>query len=221
MAAQRTILSLVAAPVACLGLLLAGCAAPATQSEDPPASAGSEESPPDGQDTDSADAPAPSDGGGQDGGGDGGDASAAPLGDLGTRDVGAFDDATMTLNSVRADAGTMTVTFTLTNHGDSNEIVTQEFSNGVKDATDNAAASMDTWSVDGVFVVTAEGQRYLVGRGDDGVCACSVNINSGSIGPGRSTTYSAVFAAPPEEVNEVDVHIPQVGAFEAVEIGRR
>lgn len=155
-------------------------------------------------------------------------ASAAPaqeLDDLGTRKGGKGKDSTITLNSVTANDGTMTVNFSLNNTSDSSKIqVAQMFSDGIKDKGKDGkptAVSADTFSADGVFVTTSEQKRYLVGRGDDGACACSSNLAAANIDAGQTMTFSAVFAAPPEEIDSVDIHIPTAGTFENVSLVRQ
>lgn len=155
-------------------------------------------------------------------------ASAAPaqeLDDLGTRKGGKNKDSTITLNSVTANDGTMTVNFSLTNQGSSENIqVAQMFSDGIRDKGKDGkptALSADTFSADGVFVTTSEQKRYLVGRGDDGACACSSNLATANVDAGQTMTFSAVFAAPPEEIDSVDIHIPTAGTFENVSLVRQ
>ena len=145
--------------------------------------------------------------------------AADELGDLGTRESGK-EGITVTLNSVVANEGTMTVNFSMHNDQESGNIqVKDRFNNGIRDS-DSSKGSADTFSADGVYVITPEKKRYLVGRDADGICACSGNLSNTFVNEGSSTTFSAVFAAPPVDVNTVDVHIPTVGAFTNVELAR-
>lgn len=141
------------------------------------------------------------------------------LGRLGTRE-GGKEGVTVTLNSVVANEGTMTVNFSMQNDQESGNIqVKDRFNNGIRDA-DSSQSTVDTFSADGVYVVTPEKKRYLVGRDADGICACSGNLSNAFVNAGSSMTFSAVFAAPPVDVTTVDVHIPTVGAFTSVELTR-
>ncbi len=145
--------------------------------------------------------------------------AADELGNLGTRDSGK-EGVTVTLNSVVANEGTMTVNFSMHNDQESGNIqVKDRFNNGIRDA-ESSQGSADTFSADGVYVITPEKKRYLVGRDADGICACSGNLSNAFVNEGSSMTFSAVFAAPPADVTTVDVHIPTVGAFTDVELAR-
>lgn len=204
-------------------LLLAGCSTPEAASEAPAesssqqgteSSAGSSAT---GSGTGSATSSAPESAEAS------GDQSAAPaqeLGNLGERPLPTVaEDVTVTFNSVVADEEAMTVTFGVTNNEDSATTnVSSAFANGISDA-EGGEHNPDLNSVDGVTVVTSEPKRYLVGRSENGLCACSSNLPT-SIAPGKTMTFTATFAAPPAEVDTVDVTIPQVGAFEGVELVR-
>ena len=145
--------------------------------------------------------------------------TADELGNLGKRE-GGKEGVTVTLNSVVANEGTMTVNFSMQNDQESGNIqVKDRFNNGIRDA-DSSQSTVDTFSADGVYVVTPEKKRYLVGRDADGICACSGNLANAFVNAGSSMTFSAVFAAPPADVTTVDVHIPTVGAFTSVELAR-
>lgn len=148
---------------------------------------------------------------------------ARELGDLGSRE-GIVDrvPATVVLSSVSAQGQTLTVTFTVTNDSESDRMsIGSAFSNDLDDTSGDAGqSSAERNSVDGVYLTTEEGKRYLVGRGENGICACSSGLSSVSVDPGQSYTLSATFAAPPEEVETVTVHIPGYGAFEGVGIAR-
>lgn len=203
-----------------VSLLLAGCSAPggsdtaaSGQEQDPSSSSAATSS---AQAASSNEAAQPE------------QASAAPaqeLGDLGTRKGGKNKDSTITLNSVTANDGTMTVNFSLNNTSDSSKIqVARMFSNGIADideeSGDAETRDAERYTADGVFVTTSEQKRYLVGRGDDGICACSSNLAGTFVNKGQTMTFSAVFAAPPAEIDSVDVHIPTAGTFENVALVR-
>ncbi|WP_372698277.1 hypothetical protein [Arthrobacter sp. JSM 101049] len=153
-------------------------------------------------------------------------APAADLGNLGERPGGDDKDTVITLNSVSADAGTMTVNFSLTNNKEKGNVqVSDLFANGINETDEEAGGNdvrqADAFSVDGVYVITPEKKRYLVGRGENQVCACSSSLAGTFVNEGQTMTFSAVFAAPPADVKSVDVHIPTAGAFENVALVRR
>ncbi|GHD02936.1 hypothetical protein [Zhihengliuella salsuginis] len=205
------------AALAAAGVLLSGCSSAGEPSGASPEAAAASGPAANAAQTGAEDSSAP------EGGGQAAPSSAGePLGDLGAREDTLAPGSRITLNSVRANDSTMTVTFSLTNtnEADGEKLYIQsEFGNGAADEEDESLRSAERYSVDGVFVVTGEGKRYLVGRGADGLCACSTDVE-GNTEPGATTTYSAVFAAPPASVDAVDVHIPSAGAFEGVEIQR-
>lgn len=148
------------------------------------------------------------------------DLTAQELGAVGTRPSGK-KDVEVTLNNVVANDATMTVNFTMTNNEESGNVqVKDRFNNGLREA-EGAEGTADTFSADGVYVVTEEKKRYLVGRDDKGVCACSGNLSNMFVNSGGSMTFSAVFAAPPEQISTVDVFIPTVGTFTDVPLERR
>src|SRR5699024_3834206 len=155
------------------------------------------------------------------------DGSASPsapsqdLENLGERPSVEHEDAVVVLNSVTVKDEIMTEQFSLQNNSDVDDIqVSDCFSNGVVDATSDEYRSVDDGSVDGVFVTTGEQNRYFVGRGENGVCACTSDLHSNFVQPGQSEVFSAVFAAPPQDVSSVDVHIPTAGAFTDIPVQR-
>lgn len=148
------------------------------------------------------------------------DQTVQELGEIGTRQSG-NKDVEVTLNNVVANDATMTVNFTMTNNEKSgNKQVKDRFNNGLREA-EGAEGTADTFSADGVYVVTEEKKRYLVGRDENGVCACSGNLSNMFVNSGGSMTLSAIFAAPPEQISTVDVFIPTVGTFTDVPLERR
>ncbi len=128
------------------------------------------------------------------------------------------------LNSVAVNGDLMTVTLTATNTSDEKNDkwqVTGFFSNGVSDAEDNTKSYAESGSADGVYVLdTTNAKRYLVGRGPDGMCACSVDLGDVFVTPGQSTAISATFKAPPADVTSVTVVVPNIAPFTNVAIDR-
>lgn len=140
---------------------------------------------------------------------------------IGEHPSGQNPDSVVVLNSVTASDGTMTVQFSLQNNAEEDDIqVADMFGDGVQDATSEDDQGVEGSSVDGVFVTTGEQKRYLVGRGENGICACSSNLSDKFIEPGETMSFSAVFAAPPQDVQQVDVHIPTAGVFTDIPVQR-
>ncbi|GGS72122.1 hypothetical protein GCM10010156_33700 [Planobispora rosea] len=74
-------------------------------------------------------------------------------------------------------------------------------------------------TVDGVFLVdTRNAKKHLVALDSDNACVCS-RIGSLFLKEGESAAFSATFAAPPEGVTSMDVHIPNVGTLADVPLG--
>lgn len=74
-------------------------------------------------------------------------------------------------------------------------------------------------SVDGITLVDGENaKRYLVARDERGWCVCSSSLSRVFLEPGGSVVLSATFAAPPEDVETLDVEVPLFGTFAAVPV---
>lgn len=74
-------------------------------------------------------------------------------------------------------------------------------------------------SLDGITLLDGVNkQLYLVARDESGQCVCDVNLSQTFIDPGAPTVLSATFGAPPEDVESIDVMIPNFGTFRDVPI---
>lgn len=75
------------------------------------------------------------------------------------------------------------------------------------------------YSVDGITLVDGDNaKRYLVARDERGWCVCSSSLAGLFLEPGSSVVLSATFAAPPEDVEALDVEVPLFGTFAAVPV---
>src|SRR5699024_1600072 len=208
-----------------LALSLVACSA-ATGEADSTSESPAQETPADASETpsDSSESESPAEDDSESATEDGSATPSAPsqdLENLGERPSGEHEDAVVVLNSVTVSGETMTVQVSLQSNSDESDIQVGElFSNAVTDATSDEYKTVDFSSVDGVFVVTEDQKRYLVGRGENGVCACTTDLNTNFVQPGQSEVFSAVFAAPPQDVSSVDVHIPTAGAFTDIPVQR-
>ncbi|GIH78403.1 hypothetical protein [Planobispora longispora] len=74
-------------------------------------------------------------------------------------------------------------------------------------------------TVDGVFLIdTKNAKKHLVALDSDNTCVCS-RIGSLFLKEGESAAFSATFAAPPDDVTSMDVHIPNAGTLADVPLG--
>lgn len=81
----------------------------------------------------------------------------------------------------------------------------------------NADNGHDT--VDGVYLVDDQNRkRHLVARDSEDQCVCSTGLGSTFVDPGQTLVLTATFAAPPPDVEAVDVQIPLAGTFSDVPI---
>lgn len=75
------------------------------------------------------------------------------------------------------------------------------------------------YSVDGISLIDGQNsKRHLVARDSRGFCVCSTGLSGVFLKPGSTVVLSATFAAPPEDVDSLDVEIPVFGTFPAVPV---
>ncbi|MEU1636196.1 hypothetical protein [Nonomuraea sp. NPDC005701] len=68
-------------------------------------------------------------------------------------------------------------------------------------------------TIDGVYRIdTVNAKKHLVALDSAGGCVCS-RTKDLSLNPGDTAVFSATFAAPPESVKSLDVHIPHAGTL--------
>ncbi|WP_432010554.1 hypothetical protein ABVG11_14165 [Streptomyces sp. HD1123-B1] len=110
-------------------------------------------------------------------------------------------DIVVTLHSaVRDGGGFVTVSGTVTNHGDMLFTPVDWRSTEAELATSRSSLS-------GASLVDEAGKkRYLVLRDTDGQCLCTTGLSG--IKPNESRPVFAQFPAPPKDVKEVDFQIP-------------
>ncbi|RNL86201.1 hypothetical protein [Halostreptopolyspora alba] len=68
------------------------------------------------------------------------------------------------------------------------------------------------------LVDSTNGKVHLVARDADDACVCSSYDGSETFDPNESILYSATFGAPPEDVETMNVQIPNAGTFNDVEL---
>lgn len=91
--------------------------------------------------------------------------------------------------------------------------VGQTFDDGV--ATGESPDALST--LDGVSLIdTKNAKRHLAGRDASGLCVCDANLNGVFVEAAAPVALSATFAAPPPDVQQMDVVIPRFGTFKDV-----
>lgn len=96
-----------------------------------------------------------------------------------------------------------------------NDGITQESS-----AEDANEADVGRTELDGVYLVDGKNRKkYLVGRDENGLCACDSGLSGVFIKPDAPVVLSATFGAPPADVEAVNVFIPSFGTFKDVPLG--
>ncbi|MEU9835749.1 hypothetical protein AB0D67_29790 [Streptosporangium sp. NPDC048047] len=80
-----------------------------------------------------------------------------------------------------------------------------------------SAVPSDDPSADGVYLIDAKnGKKHLVARDAEQKCVCTDSTESIIINTDQTVTFTATFAAPPEDVTAMDVYIPLAGTFKNV-----
>ncbi len=74
-------------------------------------------------------------------------------------------------------------------------------------------------AADGIELMDAKNAKlYQVASNGSGECLCSRDLNSAFIDPGQTMLFSATFAAPPADVQNVDVKVPKFGTVSGVAV---
>ena len=77
----------------------------------------------------------------------------------------------------------------------------------------------EPWDLAGVELVdTVNGRVHRVARDESGRCVCSAPDPSLSLWAGDTVELSATFAAPPEDVESLNVRLPLAGTFTGVRV---
>lgn len=108
-------------------------------------------------------------------------------------------------------AETVELTFSITNTGDD---TSNRFKRWLGQGVDSTNGDIS----DVTLVDSANGKVHLVAEDNDGKCVCSTYSTTGKFASGDSVLYSATFGTPPEDVETMDVRIPNAGTFNNVEL---
>jgi hypothetical protein len=130
--------------------------------------------------------------------------------------TGGYDDvnARIDLISVRRSGSLATLRFTATNTSSTDP---DDYEHEWRLGTDLGAGPGE-YAINGIYLVDpAHSKKYptATDSGDDCVCSSTSGV---SIAPSTSREFSATFAAPPADVNAVDVYVPGAGTFENVPV---
>jgi hypothetical protein len=75
------------------------------------------------------------------------------------------------------------------------------------------------YDASGIGLVDDAAQRmYLPAYDSEDVCLCTANLNNESVPPGGTMTITATFGGVPEDLDEVDIRIPQFPTISGLEI---
>jgi hypothetical protein len=120
------------------------------------------------------------------------------------------------VTELRRSGDLLVLSFTVSNLSEDQQLeIFEMFEDGVEQGESFYAGGGRT--VDGVFLVDpVNRKRHLVARDTENRCVCSGDLLKVKVAPGQSTTLSATFGAPPQNVRTMDVTIPQAGTFSNV-----
>ncbi len=120
-------------------------------------------------------------------------------------------DTRLEVLELRRSGETLTLNFAIVN--DSGE----DISFGLEEFTAQGDGQEHWETMSGVTLTDdANSRRHLVLREPDGICVCSIDVNE--LPAGERGVFFATFAAPPEDVTEMSVQVPNFGAINAVPI---
>lgn len=128
------------------------------------------------------------------------------------------------LNGVLVQGDLMTVVFTIRSTAGGLLSISSLFDDGIDQAhpgSDGPGSSPNAWSTDGVYVLDpVNARRHLAAYDATGRCVCSSALNTSGLAVGTQLVLATTFAAPPEDVDSVEVGIPAAGVFSAVPVTR-
>ncbi len=95
--------------------------------------------------------------------------------------------------------------------------IANTFDDGVSESDRDPGQAYDT--TDGISLIDSTNRkRHLVARDARGTCVCDENLSSTFLEQGSPLLLSATFAAPPPDVDVIDVVIPKFGTFKDVPV---
>jgi hypothetical protein len=117
---------------------------------------------------------------------------------------------------LRRSAATVTLTFhlTLVDEETDEPQVSDTFADGVYPEAENGREAALGNNLDGIELIDGTNRkRHLVARDSSGVCVCDTDLSGVYVTADAPLILSATFAAPPPDVEAMDVHIPTFGVF--------
>jgi hypothetical protein len=145
--------------------------------------------------------------------------AAAPEKNLGSRDTSAADGSKVrvTLTSLAREGGIATLNFTATVLGGGSGTSWQI--SDFFDTGDQSGPGQKTDWANGVYLIDGKNRKkHLAATDTNGNCVCSGNLGATFVRGGQTVVLTTTFAAPPENVNAVDVNVPHAGTFRNVPI---
>jgi hypothetical protein len=151
-----------------------------------------------------------------------GDTREAPAEPLAERD-GSVDQKPVKLEilELKRSGETVALTFRLVAIGDtSGAQVASTFDDGIFQKLDGTTdTTAGAGSLDGISLIDATNRkRHLVGRDEDGACVCDRDLSNGFVSADAPLLLSATFAAPPDDIEAMDVVVPHFGTFKDVPV---
>jgi hypothetical protein len=145
--------------------------------------------------------------------------AAAPEKTLASRDTSSDDSRIrVALTSLAREGSLATLNFTATVLSTSNSTgwqVSDFFGTGEPAGPPPGKTDL----VNGVFLIDGTNKKkHLVATDTNRNCVCTGNLSGTFVRQGQSIVLSATFAAPPDNVNAVDVNVPHTGTFRNVPI---
>jgi hypothetical protein len=117
---------------------------------------------------------------------------------------------------------TSALTIRLSGLGSSEVQVGEALDDGVEqkvEGSDVSDSPVGITSMDGITLIdTQNRKRYLVGRDSKGICACDNGLGGNFVSADAPVVLSATYAAPPDDVDAMDVLVPGFGTFKDVPI---
>ena len=144
--------------------------------------------------------------------------AAAPEKPLASRDTTSpsGEEIRVTLTSLAREGGLATLNFTgtvLADDDSSGWQISDFFGSG--DPVGPAPGKTDL--VNGVYLIDGTNKKkHLVATDTNKNCVCTGNLSATFVKQGQTVVLTATFAAPPDNVNAVDVNIPHAGVFRNV-----
>jgi hypothetical protein len=150
-----------------------------------------------------------------------GDTRATPAEPIAERD-GSIDQHPVKLQIIelKRSGETSELTIRLVATGDTDGAqVAQTFEDGVDQKLKTPDAQLENATLDGISLIDSKNRkRYLAGRDETNACVCDKGLSNAFVGADAPLVLSVTFAAPPDDVDAMDVVVPRFGTFKDVPV---